>query len=318
MGGSSPTGLVQCGKPGVQRAQALGGSVTDLNVGDLNLGDLNLGDLNLGTECARKGVVGGSPLASAGMEENGDRRPPLPPSLGDGTELSAQFVAALEDGSVAMAVDPRRASERAPALVCFGGIAGGMTGPPFEFLRLTEALAVHRIFVRDLNQCWYQRGLSGVGADVGQVAAGLDAMLHELGSSRRVFVGTSSGAFAAILFGVLDRADAVIAFSPQASLALRARIRCRDRRWSEQVKKARRNCVDPQHLDLVKLLGTHTDHGEIAVHYGRDDRLDAAHAQLLRQRTGVEAVAHPGGHVFVRDLRDSGQLEPLLRQSLGL
>jgi hypothetical protein len=243
---------------------------------------------------------------------------PLLPPDGGGTELSAQFIAALEDSSVAIAVDPRPAGEQAPALVCFGGIAGGMIGPPFEFLRLTEALAVHRIFVRDLNQCWYQRGLSGVGADVRQVAAGLDAMLHELGASRRVFVGTSSGAFAAILFGVLARADAVIAFAPQASLALKVRLRYRDRRWPKEVKKARRTGVDPEHLDLVKLLGAHTDHGKITVHYGRDDRLDAAHAHLLHRRTGVDAVAHPGGHVFVRDLRDSGQLEPLLRRSLGL
>jgi hypothetical protein len=243
---------------------------------------------------------------------------PLLPPDGGGTELSAQFIAALEDSSVAIAVDPRPVSEQAPALVCFGGIAGGMIGPPFEFLRLTEALAVHRIFVRDLNQCWYQRGLSGVGADVRQVAAGLDAILNELGSSRRVFVGTSSGAFAAILFGVLDRADAVIAFSPQASLTLKVRLRYRDRRWSKQVKKARRNSVDPQHIDLVRLLGTHADHAKITVHYGRDDRLDAAHADLLGHQTGVEAVAHLGGHVFVRNLRDSGQLEPLLRLSLRL
>lgn len=90
-----------------------------------------------------------------------------------------------------------------------------MIGPPFEFLRLTEEMAVHRIFVRDLDQCWYQRGLPGIGTDVPQVAAALDVTLDKLGSSRRVFVGTSSGAFAAMLFGMLNRADAVLAFSPR-------------------------------------------------------------------------------------------------------
>lgn len=84
------------------------------------------------------------------------------------------------------------------------------------------------------------------------------------------------------------------------------------------MKRARRNSVDPMHLDLVTLLGTRTERGSITVHYGRNDRLDAAYARLLGHHAGVEVVAHPGGHTFVRDLRDSGQLELLLQQSLGL
>jgi hypothetical protein len=190
----------------------------------------------------------------------------------------SEFRTALEDDSSPVALDRIETPEGAPILVCFGGIAGGLIGPPFEFLRLTDGLDCHRMFVRDLEQCWYQMGLQTFGSSVPTSAAALAAFLAELAPTRRVFLGTSSGAFAAVLFGVLTGADKVVAFAPQTSLRLGTRIRFNDHRWGPQIRKARAHCVDPQHLDLLAVLRSHPDHCPVEIHYGRNDRQDTQHA----------------------------------------
>ena len=124
--------------------------------------------------------------------------------------------AAMADRSRAVVVDRVEATEPLPVLVSFGGLANGTDDPPFEFVRQTGDLGVHRVFVRDLGQCWYQQGLPGAADGVLDAAAALTRVIDELGPSRRVFVGNSSGAFAAILFGVLAGADEVAAFGPLA------------------------------------------------------------------------------------------------------
>ncbi len=200
--------------------------------------------------------------------------------------------------------------------MCFGGLDGRTTGAPFELAALTAALPVHRVFLRDTGQCWYQQGLPGLGHDVLSAAAGLGALLAELGGTSTTFVGTSSGGFASILYGVLSGADRIVAFSPQVSLRRWDRLRARDRRWSDRVRVARRASADVHHLDLVALLLRHPDHRPIAVHYGSGDPRDTAAAHRIGTQPGVELRAHPGGHLFVRRLRDSGELEALIRHAV--
>jgi hypothetical protein len=222
-------------------------------------------------------------------------------------------------GSPAGVVTDLRRDGHAPVLVCFGGLDGQDPGAPrFELQGLTARLPVHRVFVRDLEQCWYQRGLSGLGDDVDSAADGLRTLLEAVDGSPSVFVGTSSGGYAAILFGVLARADRIVALSPQASLRWRDRFRARDRRWPAQVRKARRSGTDRCHLDLVALLREHPDHPPVSVHFGERDPRDTRAAHALGRVDGVELIGHPGGHLFVRKLRDAGGLEPVLAAALGL
>ncbi len=201
-------------------------------------------------------------------------------------------------------------------LVCFGGLDGRTSQAPFEFAALTANLPVHRVFLRDTGQCWYQRGLPGLGDDVPTAATGLRSLLAELRGTRTTFVGTSSGGFASVLFGVVSGADRMVAFSPQASLHRWDRLRAHDRRWSDRVRVARRASLNADHLDLVGLLHRHPDHPPVTVHFGSGDPRDSAAAHRIGACPGVELRAHPGGHLFVRSLRHSGELESLIRTAV--
>jgi len=79
---------------------------------------------------------------------------------------------------------------------------------------------------------------------------------------------------------------------------------------------ARRSSQSADHLDLVAFLHRHPDHQPVTVHYGSRDPRDSAAALRIGARPGVELSAHPGGHLFVRSLRDSGQLESLIRAAV--
>src|SRR4029077_9708823 len=50
--------------------------------------------------------------------------------------------------------------ESSTLLVAFGGMRGGFAIPLFEFSTLTEKMSVKRLYVRDLRQAWYHRGLT--------------------------------------------------------------------------------------------------------------------------------------------------------------
>jgi len=118
---------------------------------------------------------------------------------------------------------------------------------------LTEHLNVSRVFVRDLEQCWYQRGLKGLGTNVLDAAGGLLKVGQQLFTNENRLRWHASGGFAAAMFGSLLGADEVIAISPQTTIRRIHRLRLGDRRWKLQIRKARASCVDPVHLDLVAM-----------------------------------------------------------------
>ncbi len=224
--------------------------------------------------------------------------------------------AALADPGCALVVDRVDADRPLPVMVAFGGLSNGTDAAPYEFVRQTGSLGVHRVFVRDLGQCWYQRGFPGTADGVDAAVAELTRVLDGLEPSRRILVGNSSGAFAAVLFGVLGGADEVVAFAPLSAVTRRSRLVSRDRRWSAQVRAARRAGTDRSHLDLERLLARTTHPGRITVHYGERDPSDSRSAERLGRLPGIGVVAHPGGHLFIRKLRESGDLQPILEAAV--
>src|SRR5581483_3355776 len=123
-------------------------------------------------------------------------RPTRSTSARSGPELPTDTIDRVEAG-VLVQPGPRGA----PLLVAFGGVAAGLGIPPFEFMRLTGELPVGRVFLRDLRQAWFQKGIADVGPRPADIAARLQALIDDLEPSRVVFTGNSAGAYAALLFG---------------------------------------------------------------------------------------------------------------------
>src|SRR3954453_8592145 len=149
------------------------------------------------------------------------------------SEVRGSFASLLArpDTHVVFDLNPKRRT----LLVLFGGIAGGVSIPVFEFFRVSEGFPSQRVFLRDPRRSWYQLGIPGVGDSALAVKSLLQQTIARSGAERVVMAGASAGGFAALLFGAWCNADVAIAFSPQTFIDAGNRQRVGDDRWREQI-----------------------------------------------------------------------------------
>ncbi len=204
-------------------------------------------------------------------------------------------------------------------LVLFGGIAGGVSMPVFEFFRLTSTMPGKKAFLRDPRRGWYQLGIPGVGESAAEIRRFLDDVIARANVERVVMAGASAGGYAALLFGVWCGASEVLAFSPQTFIDPAQRSAQGDDRWAPQI--ADLYAAMPGRaatLDLREVLAEAPVRPRLQVHASSDDALDLIHARRIADIPGVELTEHErGGHRLVKTLRDRGILQPLLLQALS-
>jgi len=231
---------------------------------------------------------------------------------------SPDFETSLADEGQAAATDFSSGSRA--LLVTFGGFAGGIGMPPFEFFRIASDLAVNKIFVRDLAQALYHRALPGIGGGVDGIAGFIKREAAEHGIERTVVVGNSGGAYASLLFGALLDADLVYSFSPVTFIGPVARVIHRDRRAPKLFWRALFSAnANPAYYDLLKVLRRRGLQTEFHIYYcpnGYFGRLDKLHAERMASFPNVELhLLEEGGHELVKLLRDSGELREILRKA---
>jgi len=217
------------------------------------------------------------------------------------------------------------ANDSRTLLLAFGGMVGRIGIPPFEFFSLTGSMPVKRLFVRDLRQAWYHRGIPGHGSTITQVADSLSALLERAEIDRLVVAGTSAGGYAALVFGTLLGADSVLCFAPQTVLDLEILAGMDDHRWDDRLgRQYAAGAVDGRWTDLRDALPrarrTDTDYRgtEYRIYFAEKLPADRRHAERLAGLPGVRlyGFGHPG-HNIARSLRDVGVLERVLRGAVA-
>lgn len=212
------------------------------------------------------------------------------------------------------------AAESPALIVAFGGLAEELGIPAFEFMRIVESIGSRRIFLRDRRRIWYQRGVAGVGPTPDAVADGLAGLVASSGASKVVFVGSSAGAYAALLFSTLVPVHEVIAFGPQTVIDPEVRASLGDERWHKSTAALERNGgPDERYRDLRPLFERFAgDRPKVTLHYAAESRLDVAHAERLAGISGVDLQSHPGrDHNIPAALKRDGRLAALLEQGIA-
>jgi pimeloyl-ACP methyl ester carboxylesterase len=228
-----------------------------------------------------------------------------------------RFPKSLPDDDVPLSLD--MSTDSRTLLVAFGGMRGRIGMPPFEFLNLTGAIPVKRLFVRDLRQAWYHRGMPGHGDSLLDVAQALKEVLTSHDVQRLVVAGNSSGGYAALVFGTLLGADTVLCFAPQTILDLDVLASMDDHRWDEQLQElTAAGELDPRWVDLRQALpGARQANTRYQVYFDETLEVDRLHAERLKQVANLRLYRFGrGGHYLIRRLRDAGALERVLRSAL--
>jgi hypothetical protein len=228
-----------------------------------------------------------------------------------------RFRQAVEDPSVPLSFDLGHDSRT--LIVAFGGMAGQLGMPPFEFFKATGDIPVKRLFVRDLHQAWYHRGIPGYGSTLESTATALGELLADHDVERLVVTGNSAGGYAALAFGTLLGADTVLCFAPQTVLDLDLLDSWADHRWDDQLRRiAQDGALDRRWSDLRAVLPLmRRADTRYELYYDRTLECDRLHAERL---TGLEGLAlnplEEGAHDVALMMRNSGELARVLHRVL--
>jgi len=206
-------------------------------------------------------------------------------------------------------------------LVSFGGIQQGLGIPVFEFFNSISDLNCDKIFCRDFQQAWYQKGVDSELDSLNKVIEYLNDSISKNQYEKICFIGNSMGGYAAILFGTILNVDRVISFAPQSYINWWNRLLYGDTRWKTQISKIykfdekRREYFDlKSHLKRKK--GYKTD---INIFYSPNHKHDKMHAERLKNNLNVKLFAiNEGGHGVVRTVRNNGKLRRLIASTFDI
>jgi dienelactone hydrolase len=230
-----------------------------------------------------------------------------------------RFREGLERPEVALSID--MSSDSRTLLIAFGGMVGRIGMPPFEFFALTGGMPIKRVFVRDLRQAWYHRGIPGHGETLADCAESLRKLIGEHDVDRVLTTGNSAGGYAALVFGALLGAETVLCFAPQTVLDRDALAAMDDHRWDDRLAElAAAGALDERWSDVRRALaGARRPDTRYRIYFDDSFAPDRLHAERLSGIAGVQLYRFGRGrHSVARTLRDTGALEKVLRGALDV
>jgi hypothetical protein len=214
-------------------------------------------------------------------------------------------------------------------LITVGGLWGGsgalnataeMGMPPFELFKATATSPCKRLFVRDLRQSWYHKGLPGHGKNLLGVAETLRERIADHDIDRLVVAGNSAGGYGALVFGTLLGADVVLGFGAQTVLNLDVLGEFDDHRYDERLGELfSAGALDPAWTDLrTALAPARVADTRYRLYFDNTFAPDRLHAERLRELEGVRLYRlGRGGHSIARAMRETGALERVLHAALA-
>jgi hypothetical protein len=103
--------------------------------------------------------------------------------------------------------------------ISFGGMYSLGDIPPFEFLNTLSEYSPEydKYFYTDSRKAWYNRGIESISTTVEKTVEYLKEKISPY--KQVIFIGSSAGGYAAILYGSILKIDHVIAFYPQTEIS---------------------------------------------------------------------------------------------------
>ena len=199
-------------------------------------------------------------------------------------------------------------------VVIFSGMATQLSMPPAEFMRTFLSKNISVIFIKDFWQCWYQKGLLGISNNIQDTVTYLRQELSEISYKKLVFIGTSAGGYASLLFGNLLNADNVLCFSPQTNI--QRKVFNRFKSQDSRLKDIDFNCP---YLDLNQTFKLHDYSGKINIYFGEHNLVDKEHASNLIDFEYVNLIPlATDSHNTAEYLKEQGKLDKILEAKINL
>ena len=147
-------------------------------------------------------------------------------------------------------------------------------------------------FIIDKKQCWYHKGIDGITTTIEETVVYLEEIINKGNYNKVLFMGTSAGGYAAILFGSLCKnVNCVISFIPQTVL---------------------NNPKNLKYKNLKDIINEYTQyiiHGDISVS-NMQNLHHILHCENIKDNKNVQIVRHNG--LDMKQLRDNGSIKKMI------
>lgn len=188
----------------------------------------------------------------------------------------------------------------------FHGLELQLMMDPLTVLRETGLIRRNLLLLKDYYRFYYHAGLSREIPDTAALVARLRQARAEMPHVARTYtLGTSSGGYAAILFGHLLEVDEVYAFAPQTVLDMALVRLLSGRRDLDR--------IPDEHRDLRRLLERQDGSTRTKIFYCQGRAVDARLAEHVADCPGVELHPQPGDtHLVLQVMHAAGTLRSAL------
>jgi len=164
----------------------------------------------------------------------------------------------------------------------YQGVQGKLFLPPLDFIQLSGAASRNIAMFRDFSRSYFHGPIHPDWPNIAAAIANQQSILAGCTQPMELFcAGTSSGAYAAMLFGHYLLADIVYAFGAQTLIAPK---------FLEDVVVD----IPPAHLDLSLLLSEWNGRTRYRMYYSQDCEPDRMAAERVAHCKGVELLPLPG------------------------
>jgi len=184
-------------------------------------------------------------------------------------------------------------------IISFSGRGSGMgTLPQFEFVNFLEKhfSNYERHFYLDKQLKWYHEGIDGISKSIDETARYLQKIISKF--EEVIFIGSSAGGYAAILFGSLLKVNKIIAFKPQTII--------------------KPECdIDNKYMNLKLYINTTTKYfiyGDLTVDEAKDPLHHVSHCKNISIRPNVFLITKYV--VNLKKLRDDGILLKIMESHI--
>jgi len=131
---------------------------------------------------------------------------------------------------------PSKKGGSPPLVIAFGGMSSMIAMPVYEFKRFLQGhFDCHFMFVRDRHQCWYFKGVHGLGDSIDESVKTMYSIIEGIPHSKVITLGTSAGGYGALVFGSLLKVDTIMAFNPQTFLDSKTRRTMKEYKWDTYI-----------------------------------------------------------------------------------
>jgi len=239
-----------------------------------------------------------SVLRASAMAASDEERTELANKLNDWIDLGILRASETHHGSVPLVTMTN--TECSNIFFIYTGVQGGMMMNPLDFLQNSGLSNQNVVLLRDTSQTWFLNGCGDQISSSGELVAWLSGYLEGAVYIKHHYcMGSSMGAFPALVFGHMLKARAVWSFGLSRTKV--PILNSQGEPWNLETILSRWNGVTRYYL-----------------YFNESSAGDREAASRLEELPGVELCPQSGeGHLVLNYLRSTGKLSDVFPRSIS-